>query len=185
MGSMEYLMLAYWALNGFFGLLGISHRLDVDEDGQPVYILGFLPAWLGFVGLVVFVVLFLAHILVPFLEPAELNVTQHFAVGRNGGNVTLVARWVRPWGGGFAAPGWWLTFYFVVAGLGPVGFYWAGWHITDALAAVVELPRFITLPEPPKVRVNLPRVEVKPHLPGRGDGVSATKLLGLEVRKDE
>ena len=171
--GMGYLMLAYWALNGFFGLLGASHRLDIDEEGRPVYILGFLPEWMGFVGFAVFIVLFLAHILVPFLEPAEIQVNQTI----RGGNITLVARWIRPWGGGFATPGWWLTFYWVLAGLGPVGFYWAGWHATDALAAAVELPRFVTLPEPPPVKL--------PRLPKRGDGVSAARILGLEVRRDE
>ena len=168
-----------WSVNLFFLLLGVGHRLDVDEEGRPSYVLGFLPVWAGFVLLAAVVVVLLAHVLVPVLEPAELNVTQSFRLGRTGGNVTIAARWVRPWGGGFdwgmlvSTPA-----YIFAVGVGAPAFYWLGWHLADRVEE--------WLPEPPRFHLDasvlLPQRRRRENISRVARPVSAAHVLGLEVR---
>ena len=165
MNGLTYVIYGYYALAGFFMLLGVSHRADETKDG-PTYIFPWMFSWAGFAGLAAIVALLLAHFLVPVLTFPTLNVTQRIV----NGSVSIRAHWYYPEGGGFADAGWWVFFYAVLGGLGPLTAYWAGWHLADFALQRMPHPVFAI------DREVITRVVSPPARRGGGDGAEFTPV---------
>ena len=164
MDGLTYVIYGYYALAAFFAFLGISHRADETEDG-PTYVFPFMFPWLGFAGLAAIVALLLAHFLVPVLTFPTLNVTQRIV----NGSVSIQAHWYYPEGGGFADAGWWVLFYAVLGGLGPLAGYWLGWHAADFALQHMPHPVFT-------IDREVIRQYLRPRVSERGDGADFTPV---------